>query len=90
MREKTPSEEARYIKIVNFDSVNDIPNMEAAVNAAIENIKRAGGKIVSIVPHTFGFSPVYKLYDIIYQADHAFTAEELGEATTKSKGKKGA
>lgn len=77
MREKQISEETRYVKIVTFDSVNDIPKMEQTVNKVIEKIKQAGGKIISIVPHTFGFSPVYKLYDIIYQADHAFTDEEL-------------
>lgn len=77
MREKQTAEETRYVKIITFDSVNAIPIMEETVNRVIESIKRNGGKIISIVPHTFGFSPVYKLYDIIYQADHAFTDEEL-------------
>ena len=77
MREKNIQEETRYVKIVIFDSVNAIPRMEETVNREIEKIKRLGGKIISIVPHTFGISPAYKLYDIIYQADHAFTDEEL-------------
>lgn len=60
--------DTRFIKQVIFNSVNDITKMEKSVNEEILKLSKAGGKIISIIPHEYGISPVYKIYMIVYQA----------------------
>lgn len=70
-------EKARYIKTVIFNSVNEISNVENSVNSTVDKIRKCGGKIVSIVPHNWGISPMNMIYDIIYEYDHALTSKDL-------------
>lgn len=42
---------------------------ESKVNEQIDRIYDAGGKVITIIPHNFGFSPVIVAYDIIYEAE---------------------
>lgn len=68
---------SRYIKLVIINSVNDLDSAENTVNAMVEKLRKAGGAIVSIVPHNFGVNPINLIYNIIYESDHAFTEKEL-------------
>ncbi len=66
----------RYLKSVLF-LINEIQPKEhggeglaeSKVNEEIDKIYEAGGKVIAIVPHSLGFSPVLVLYDIIYEAE---------------------
>lgn len=60
---------ARYVKIVNFNSVNDIPNVEDSINQTVEHLRENGGKVVSVQINNFGISPMNLMYNIIYEAD---------------------
>lgn len=61
-------EKARYIKTIIFSSVNDIKNIEKTVNETVDKLKENGGKVVSIIPHSWGISPMNLLYDIVYES----------------------
>lgn len=61
--------DTRFIKQVIFNSVNDITKMEKIVNEEILKLSKAGGKIISIIPHDYGVSPICKIYTIVYQAE---------------------
>lgn len=70
---------SRYIKPVIFNSVNDISKIENRVNKTVDEIKAAGGKIVSIVPYTYGISPMNLIYNIIYECEQALSLSAEGE-----------
>lgn len=59
----------RYVKLVIINSLNDIDKIESRVNDTIEDIKRHGGKIVSLLPIGFGLSPMNLIYNIIYESE---------------------
>lgn len=61
-------EKARYIKTIIFSSVNDIKSIEKTVNETVDKLKENGGKVVSIIPHSWGISPMNLLYDIVYES----------------------
>lgn len=62
---------SRYIKPVIFNSVNDVDKIEERVNVTVDEIKTAGGKIISINSQLFGISPMNLIYNIIYEREQA-------------------
>lgn len=68
---------SRYLKVVVFNSTNDIGRIESTVNHMVDSLKDAHAKIVSITTNIYGISPMNLLYNIIYEADHAISDAEL-------------
>lgn len=78
----------RYVKPVIFNSMNDIDKIEGRVNFAADAITKAGGKIVSYVPLSFGLSPMTLIYNIIYESDKPIEVK-FPDKRTETTGKKG-
>lgn len=68
---------SRYIKPVIFNSVNDVDKIEERVNGTVDDIKTAGGKIISINSQLFGISPMNLIYNIIYEREQALPPTEV-------------
>lgn len=83
MRNEKMNDKARYIKTVVFNSLNDVDKIEATVNGTIDRIKALDGKIISIVPQSFGISPMHLIYNLIYESDHDLTVELTEKAGKK-------
>ena len=73
----------RYVKVMKF-TVSDLRNMEQAVNNMVAKITEYGRKVVTIINHTFGLSPMYLIYTIVYEADAPMKgAEEVNDKRKK-------
>lgn len=73
----------RYVKVMKF-TVSDLRNMEQAVNNMVAKITEYGGKVVTIINHTFRLSPMYLIYTIVYEADAPMKgAEEVNDKRKK-------
>lgn len=83
MEKEKSNSKTRYIKTLTFDSINDVKNIEPTVNSMIDQLKEAGGKIVSIIPHKFGLSPMYLIYDIIYESESQILIEDKNSNAPK-------
>ena len=70
---------SRYIKTIIFTSLNDIKKIERGINDVSHKINSLGGKVISIVPHSWGISPMNLIYDIIYESERAFIDEDFKE-----------
>lgn len=70
---------SRYIKTIIFTSLNDIRKIEKVINNVSHKINSLGGKVISIVPHSWGISPMNLIYDIIYESEKAFVDEDFEE-----------
>lgn len=66
----------RYLKTVIFSSVNEVNTVESRVNAAINQLNKDGGKVVSITSNVYGLSPMSLIYNIIYENEYT---EEITE-----------
>lgn len=66
-------EQTRYLKTITM-TVDEVTENEGGVvpeqkvNEAIDYICDNGGKIITILPHNIGVSPILVMYDIIYEA----------------------
>lgn len=50
----------------------------------VAKITEYGGKVVTIINHTFGLSPMYLIYTIVYEADAPMKgAEEVNDKRKK-------
>lgn len=56
----------RKVKIIKI-TVSEIGEAEKKVNDEIEKLDKEGKKTVSIVTDTFGVSPMYLIYTVIYE-----------------------
>ena len=56
----------RKVKIIRI-TVSEIGEAEKKVNDEIEKLDKEGKKTVSIVTDTFGVSPMYLIYTVIYE-----------------------
>lgn len=61
---------ARYVKPVIINSLNDVDKIEKRVNGVVEDVRQKGGKIVSLLPISFGLSPMTLIYNIIYESEN--------------------
>ncbi len=56
----------RKVKVIKI-TVSEIGEAEKKVNDEIERLAGEGKKTVSIVTDTFGVSPMYLIYTVIYE-----------------------
>lgn len=56
----------RKVKVIKI-TVSEIGEAEKKVNDEIEKLDKEGKKTVSIVTDTFGVSPMYLIYTVIYE-----------------------
>lgn len=56
----------RKIKVIKI-TVSEIGEAEKKVNDEIEKLAGEGKRVVSIVTDTFGVSPMYLIYTVIYE-----------------------
>ena len=66
----------RFLKAVRV-TVSDVDNIENMVNKTIACICNCGGKVIAITSQTFGLSPMYLLYNIVYENDREITPKEF-------------
>lgn len=57
----------RKIKVLRFTIKHGLKDVEGDVNKAIDALAEQGNKIVTITTLVAGSSPVYVLYNIIYE-----------------------
>lgn len=80
MATKTPKKPSiRKIKVLRFTIKHGLKDVEDEVNNAIDSLAEEGNKIVTITTLVAGSSPVYILYNIIYEPAEDATASEGAE-----------
>ncbi len=57
----------RHVKIIKFTLRNRLNDVEKEVNKAIDELAAQGHKVVSIYTYQAGASPIYVVYNIIYE-----------------------
>ncbi len=69
----------RKVKVLRFTIKHGLKDVEEKVNNAIDILAEAGNKIVTITTVVAGSSPVYILYNIIYEPTADVAAAEGAE-----------